>query len=153
MAEEEVAAVARGVLLGLYYLHYSANVIHRDLKPGTLCSRANILLRNDGSRPLAEDDVCLADFGLCAVLSSCFSLKVRMKCGTDSYMSPEQLCGEPYDSVALADQSTDMFSLAVTAFVLATGEHPFTTPDGKLDLEKQKRADWRHLESRSDLSK
>jgi len=45
-----------------------------------------------------------------------------------------------------------MFSLAITTFVLATGEHPFTTRDGKLDLEKQKRADWRHLETRSKLS-
>jgi serine/threonine protein kinase len=153
MAEDEIVAVVKGVLNSLYYLHYSENIIHRDLKPGRRCSRANILVRNDGSRPLVDDDVCLADFGLCVVLNSYFNLKARMKCGTDSYMSPEQICGEAYDSVSPADQSTDMFSLAITTFVLATGEHPFITQDGKLDLEKQKRADWRHLESRSDLSK
>jgi hypothetical protein len=33
------------------------------------------------------------------VLNSYFNVKARMKCGTDSYMSPEQICGEAYDNV------------------------------------------------------
>ena len=39
-----------------------------------------------------------------------------------------------------------MFSLSIMTFVIAVGEHPFLT-DGKLDLEKQKDANWAFLEN------
>ncbi len=36
MGDSDIATVVKGVLNSLYYLHYSENTIHRDLKPGTL---------------------------------------------------------------------------------------------------------------------
>ena len=90
---------------------------------------------------IREDDVCIADFGLSAAFALPFSVKAKLACGTKAYHSPEQLGGSQYSYVV------DTFALAVVANYLFFGEHPFTTPDGKLDLEKMKRAEWSHLEN------
>ena len=54
MTEEEVAAIRKGVLQGLSYLHDTVNVIHRDIKP------ENMLIGN--YTDLSQ--IKLIDFGL-----------------------------------------------------------------------------------------
>ena len=77
-----------------------------------------------------SDTVKVLDFGLAQVLEP-ISLSGGKEdetstlgsglIGTFRYMSPEQLRGEPLD------HRTDLFSLGIILFELATGEHPFGT--------------------------
>lgn len=92
--EEEVSAAVTAVLRGLRYLHSKMNIIHRDIKPG------NVLVRKGYTGGiLTVEDVCISDFGLCAMFSSALSQTSSLKCGTDCFNSPEQIRGESYDMV------------------------------------------------------
>ncbi len=96
---------------------HESGIIHRDLKT------RNIMVGR-------SDSVKVLDFGLAQVLEP-ISLTGGKEdetstlgsglIGTFRYMSPEQLRGEPLD------HRTDLFSLGIILFELATGEHPFGT--------------------------
>ncbi len=90
------------------YAH-SLLVLHRDLKPD------NILVTDDGT-------IKLLDFGIAKLLSSDKEETHFTKVMTRRYASPEQIKGQP-----LATQS-DQFSLALIAYELFTGFHPFPSP-------------------------
>src|SRR5262249_35432054 len=91
-----------------------AGVVHRDLKP------ANILVTPSG-------DVKLLDFGLATLVAQEVGSPSQTRAATDpgttvgtvGYMSPEQARGEPVDA------RTDLWSLGVVLYELATGERPF----------------------------
>jgi serine/threonine protein kinase len=74
----------------LQYAH-ERGIFHRDVKPG------NIMLTRDGS-------VKVVDFGI-AHLADHTITRTGLVLGTVSYMSPEQLNGEPVDA------RSDIFSL------------------------------------------
>jgi serine/threonine-protein kinase len=84
-------------------------VVHRDIKP------SNILI-GEG------DETKITDFGIAKLLGSEFT-RSRTRFGTPGYMAPEQVLGRT------ADASSDMFSLAVVAFELLSGETPFPGED------------------------
>ena len=119
---EKLARLLRQAALALAAAH-GAGVIHRDIKP------ANIMLRADGV-------LKVLDFGLARRLpassvenaqsTNVGTLLGRM-IGTPLYMSPEQVQGEPVDT------ATDIFSLGVLAYELATGQHPFFA-DSAIDV-------------------
>ena len=103
--------VVRQVGAGLQALH-DRDILHRDVKP------ANVLFRSvDG----VEDPTVRAmvgDLGLGKALD--MSSRLTMIAGTPTYVAPEQASAQAPDARA------DQYSLAALAFLLLTGQPPFT---------------------------
>jgi len=104
--EVYVVMIALEILKGLKAAH-KKGVIHRDIKP------ANILLN-------PEYGVKISDFGLAKRTEQDDGLtKDGMFIGTPSFASPEQIEGKKLDT------KTDIFSLGVMLYIMATKTHPF----------------------------
>jgi hypothetical protein len=105
-------ALALGRALTLAHDH---GIVHRDLKP------ENVVRRPDG-------EVKILDFGLARVLTPDTPAPPPLtedgaRLGTPTYMSPEQLRGQPLNG------RSDLFALGVVTYELATGRHPFAGSD------------------------
>ncbi len=88
----------------LDYAH-RLGIVHRDIKP------ANILVNEDGTPKIA-------DFGIARIIDLGLSMDNRIV-GTPAYMSPEQVSGQPVDG------RSDLFSLGVIIYEMATQQKPF----------------------------
>jgi len=102
---DRVVSIHARVAEALAYAHRQ-NVVHRDIKP------ANVMYE------LESDTVKVTDFGIARITDSSRT-KTGMVLGTPSYMSPEQLSGMKIDG------RSDLFSLAVSLFQMASGRLPF----------------------------
>lgn len=91
---------------------HSRGVMHRDIKP------SNILVSVDGTAKLA-------DFGLAKRRGEMDITTGQQLIGTLKYMSPEQFSKGKQD----VEQLTDIYSLGVVFYELATLLHPFETDD------------------------
>ncbi|KAA3613733.1 MAG: serine/threonine protein kinase [Calditrichaeota bacterium] len=100
----EKLTIAKSICQGLRYAHESG-IVHRDIKP------ENIRILHDGK-------VKIIDFGIAKPTSSNLTQE-GTRVGTPSYMSPEQIKGEPID------KRSDIFSFGVLFYELLTGEKPF----------------------------
>jgi eukaryotic-like serine/threonine-protein kinase len=105
LPDAEVERIANGVAAGLAHAH-EQGVVHRDLKPG------NILFDAEG-RPK------VADFGIARVQRTDTLTDAGTILGTVSYMSPEQVRGEP------ATPASDVYSFGVILYRLLAGRLPF----------------------------
>jgi tetratricopeptide (TPR) repeat protein/tRNA A-37 threonylcarbamoyl transferase component Bud32 len=99
-----VIGVARQACRGLEYAH-AQGIVHRDIKT------ANLFATTDGV-------IKIMDFGLAKVLEEVRGATTVVS-GTPYYMSPEQVLGQD------VDHRSDLYSLGVTLFELATGRVPF----------------------------
>ena len=97
-------------LLNAIHLAHESNVVHRDLKPH------NIMLHQRGELLIPK----LTDFGVAKQASEQGLTATGMVVGTVHYMSPEQL----YESRSV-DHRSDIFSLGVILYQLASGKLPF----------------------------
>jgi serine/threonine-protein kinase len=102
---DEVERVAKGVAEGLAHGH-EHGVVHRDLKP------ANILFD-------AEGRAKIADFGIARVQGLDTLTDAGTVLGTASYISPEQVRGEP------ATPASDIYSFGVVLYRMLAGRLPF----------------------------
>lgn len=105
MPPHAVVAVLRPVLSGLSVAHRSG-LVHRDVKP------ENVLISDDG-------EVKLVDFGLVRAIAEAGITSTSVILGTASYLSPEQVLGDP------TGPRSDVYSVGVMAFELLTGTTPF----------------------------
>lgn len=104
---EEVVRIGAAVAECLNAAH-EHGVVHRDVKPH------NVMLTRDGR-------VLLIDFGVArdAALNATAITDANALLGTPHYMSPEQFDGSRVDA------RTDVYSLGVLLFEIATGRLPF----------------------------
>jgi serine/threonine protein kinase len=101
----EVLAYLMQAAEAIDYAH-AQGMIHRDIKP------ANMMLRSEGS-------LLLADFGIALMVAhDDASAASGAMIGTPLYIAPEQAQGKP-------TAASDLYSLAVIAFLFVTGRPPF----------------------------
>ena len=84
---------------------HRAGIVHRDIKP------ANVMVDPAGQPKLM-------DFGVAKIEASVMTTAGQIL-GSPSYMSPEQIAGENVTS------RSDLYSLAVVAYEMLTGQPPF----------------------------
>ena len=105
---DEIAEFGATVAEVLDYAHQKG-VVHRDVKP------SNILFRSDGR-------LKITDFGI-AHIEDPFAPEQTQAgeiLGTPAYMSPEQVLSRTVDG------RSDLFSLGIILYELATGSRPFS---------------------------
>ncbi len=100
-----ISDILRQAASALDYAH-SREIVHRDVKP------ANIMVTADGT-------VKITDFGIARITSSTLT-QTGTVMGTPSYMSPEQVRGDPIEG------SSDQFSLSVISYEMLTEQKPFS---------------------------
>jgi len=103
---DRVYEIGQQLAEALAYAHANG-VIHRDIKP------ANIQLTGTPERAK------IMDFGV-AKLTQAQVTSTGTLLGTPAYMAPEQFTGMPLDG------RSDLFSLGVILYWMATGDKPFT---------------------------
>ena len=108
----EIVDIAGQVAAALSTAH-SNGIVHRDIKP------ENVMIRRDGI-------VKVVDFGLAKRTAAgapaeraSMLTQTGVVAGTACYMSPEQALGEHID------QRSDLFSVGILLYEMATGQLPF----------------------------
>ena len=105
LAVQDVLRIGARVADALAYAH-TRGVTHRDIKPANIMVDATL------------ETVKVMDFGVARVA---YATRTRtgVVLGTPTFMSPEQLSGQPIDG------RSDLYSLGVTLFQLLTGQLPY----------------------------
>ena len=117
LPHDSLLPIARQIAAGMAAAH-AASIVHGDLKPENVMVTTDgvvkildfgLARRLRGNVPFSSDDT--ANLGLAEQGSGLF--------GTPRFLAPEQVRGEP------ACQASDVFSLGLILYELATGKMPF----------------------------
>lgn len=92
---------------------HAAGIVHRDIKP------SNIFVQRAGAGWLVK----LIDFGAALRSGEPALTAAHYVVGTPSFLSPEQIRGQP------ADARSDLYGLGLVLFEMLTGFPPFTAQD------------------------
>ncbi len=113
----EVVTLGAKVATALVDLHRQ-NVLHLDIKP------SNVMLRENG-------EAALIDFGLSRhlLLPDLLEEEFRVPMGTGPYIAPEQIMKNR------SDPRSDIYSLGVLLYYLATNVRPFGVPQAQSSLK------------------
>jgi serine/threonine protein kinase len=106
---ERVCEIGQQIAEALAYAHTNG-VIHRDIKP------ANILMTSKEKYGIERPKI--TDFGIAKIGAAQITTAGQVL-GTPAFMAPEQFTGAPIDG------RTDLFSLGVILYWMATGEYAF----------------------------
>jgi eukaryotic-like serine/threonine-protein kinase len=110
---DEALRIAGGIAAALEFAHRQG-VVHEDLKPDSVLFRGGepVVDFGTGLPTTVRSDEWQSDPGLAA--------------RTASYMSPEQLSGQP------ADGRSDQYALAALIYEMLAGQPPFTAPSAQM---------------------
>ena len=108
MPEDKIVYLARTLSKTLSKAH-KKGVIHRDIKP------SNILISS-------EEKPVIVDFGMMRVENGTLITATGVSIGTMGYIAPEQL-----QNAKIADQRSDIYSLAITLMCLASSSPPISS--------------------------
>lgn len=111
---ERLVKISSQVCAGLAHAH-TKNIVHKDIKPENLVILAG---HDDDGQPMEIVKIC--DFG---IAQGAVQEETRRFQGTPEYMSPEQASSAPLD------QRSDVYSLGIVMYELATGDVPFVDED------------------------
>ena len=118
LSTERIILISSQISSALMEAHNN-NVVHRDLKP------ANIVVWDQGT---PKESIKVLDFGIAKILHTDEERSRLTKTGTifgtPAYISPEQAAGETLDN------RSDLYSLGVIMYRLATGRLPFEDASG-----------------------
>jgi serine/threonine protein kinase/Flp pilus assembly protein TadD len=116
LSVERMLEIVQPLVRALVAAH-GRGIVHRDLKP------ANIMVTDDGTVKILDFGLAklhaAGDSGEHADMKTMTLTKAGTVVGTVPYMSPEQVQGKPMD------HRTDIFSLGVILYEMATGGRPF----------------------------
>ena len=111
----ETAHIIAQVADALGYAHRQG-VVHRDIKPDNILIRPLDHPEREGEPPVRA---VVTDFGLAKLLEGGIETQSGTFMGTLPYMSPEQALAKTIDG------RSDIYSLGVVLYQLATGQLPF----------------------------
>jgi serine/threonine protein kinase len=106
---QRLISIFSSVINALAYAH-GQGIIHRDIKPN------NIMITTSGQ-------IKIMDFGIARVMDSPHMTQTGITLGSILYMSPEQIKNQN------VDRRSDIYSLGITLFEMATGKAPFQAPN------------------------
>ena len=111
---ERIVKLTSQVCAGLAHAH-ARNIVHKDIKPENL-----VIIPGHDDDGNAMEIVKVCDFG---IAQGAVHEETRRFQGTPEYMSPEQCTSSELDA------RSDIYSLGIVVYELATGDVPFIDDD------------------------